>query len=379
MFFKNPRFIFISIILLGFISFGGYLGYSYLNNTPERLFLRSLNKFLNAESFSFDGRLSLSFSSKDLTKSTTLQNPFGYLGDQFNLPLKEKVNLIFDFKGDIEGESTSTLKSQGYFSFSFDFLPFEFKLEYIALPDSIYIRQKNLDFFLATFLSSEFTKKYLSDWIKIDYKKINELQKFNPSLKNINKYLKAEVSTYETLNYLNKIYNIIIRSKVLVVKDNGKVSLGKEELRKFSVTLDKEKILPTLKKINEILPKETKLKENEFKQIEEEIKKIKKMPVVYFYVNPSNKLIYRISYSEEIKNENLEYPVLLNLKIDFNNYNKKFDIKAPQSYIELEKILKELSNASLTPYLPQSSITTSSLPFDNNFLPLTTSSSIFEF
>jgi len=103
------------------------------------------------------------------------------------------------------------------------------------------------------------------------------------------------------------------------------------------------------------------------------------MPVVYFYVNPSNKLIYRISYSEEIKTENLEYPVLLNLKVDFNNYNKKFDIKAPQSYIELEKILKELSNASLTPSLSQSYITTSSLPFDNNFLPLTASSSIFEF
>jgi hypothetical protein len=225
MFFKSQQFIFISIIILGLISVGGYLGYSYLNNTPEKVFLRSVNKFLHIKSFSFDGNLSLSFNPKDLTKNATLQNPVGSLGSQFNLPLKEKVKLNFDFKGDIEGDTTSTLKSQGYFSFSSDFLPFEFKLEYIALPDSLYLRQKNLDFFLATSFSPEFTKKYLSDWIKIDYKKINELQQINPSFKNVNEYLKAEVSTYDTLNYLNKISNIIMRSKVLVVKDEGKESL----------------------------------------------------------------------------------------------------------------------------------------------------------
>jgi len=128
MFFKSQQFIFISIILLFLISVGGYLGYSYLNNTPEKVFLRSVNKFLRIKSFSFDGNLSLSFNPKDLTKGTTSQDVSGFLGSQFNLPLKEKVNLNLDFKGDIEGESTSTLKSQGYFSFSSDFLPFEFKL-----------------------------------------------------------------------------------------------------------------------------------------------------------------------------------------------------------------------------------------------------------
>ena len=377
MFFKSPQFIFISVILLVLISVGGYSGYSYLNNTPEKVFLRSINKFLHIKSFSFDGNLSLSFNPKDLTKNATLQqNPFGSLGSQFNLPLKEKVNLNLDFKGDIEGESTSTLKSQGYFSFSSDFLPFEFKLEYIALPDGLYLRQKNLDFFLATFFPPEFTKKYLSDWIKIDYKKINELQKINPSFKNVNKYLKAEVSTYDTLDYLNKVYNIIMRSKVLVVKDEGKESLGNIQARKFSVTLDKEKILPTLKEINEILPQEAKLKENELKQIKEEIKKIEKMPIIYFYVNPSNELIYRISYSEEIKTKDLEYPVSLNFKVDFNNHNKKFDIKAPQSYIELEKILEDISKNILNQMYFE--IPTSSLPL-NSSLPLTTSSPLFEF
>jgi hypothetical protein len=374
--FKNQQFIFISIIILGLISIGGYLGYFYLNNTPEKVFLKSVNKFLHIKSFSFDGNLSLSFNPKDLAKGTTSQDVFGPLGSQLNLPLKERVNLNFDFKGDIERESTSTLKSQGYFSFSSDFLPFEFKLEYVALPDSLYFRQKNLDFFLAFFFSPEFTKKYLSDWIKIDYKKIKELQKINPSFKNVDKYLKDEASTYDALNYLDKISNIIMRSKVLVVKDEGKEFLGNVQTRKFSVTLDKEKILPTIKEINEILPQEAKLKENELKQIEEEIKKIEKMPIIYFYVNPSNKLIYRISYFEEIKTENLKYPVSLNFKVDINNHNKKFDIKAPQSYIELEKILEEMSKNILNKMYFKTP--TSSLPLDNS-LPLATSSPLFEF
>jgi len=167
-----------------------------------------------------------------------------------------------------------------------------------------------------------------------------------------------------------------MRSKVLVVKDEGKESLGNIQARKFSVTLDKEKILPTLKEINEILPQEAKLKENELKQIQEEIKKIEKMPIIYFYVNPSNELIYRISYSEEIKTEDLEYPVSLNLKVDFTNHNKKFDIKAPQSYIELEKILEEISKNTLNQMYFE--IPTSSLPLDNS-LPLKTSSPLFEF
>jgi len=167
-----------------------------------------------------------------------------------------------------------------------------------------------------------------------------------------------------------------MRSKVLVVKDEGKEFLGNVQTRKFSVTLDKEKILPTLKEINEILPQEAKLKENELKQIEEEIKKIEKMPIIYFYVNPSNKLIYRISYFEEIKTENLKYPVSLNFKVDINNHNKKFDIKAPQSYIELEKILEEMSKNILNKMYFKTP--TSSLPLDNS-LPLATSSPLFEF
>jgi len=99
--FKNQQVIFISIIILGLISIGGYLGYFYLNNTPEKVFLRSVNKFLHIKSFSFDGNLSLSFNPKDLAKGTTSQDVFGPLSSQLNLPLKERVNLNFDFKGDI--------------------------------------------------------------------------------------------------------------------------------------------------------------------------------------------------------------------------------------------------------------------------------------
>lgn len=347
MFFKNPKFILISLIVLAAVSAGGYFGYNYLLNTPEKIFLRSITKFSSAQSFSFDGNLSFSFNTKDFLQD----QEFEYFSNPFNnntmLPLKEEVSFKIDFKGDLETESTSTLKSQGSFSFYTDMLPFEISFDYIALPEALYIKHKNLDFILSTFLPPSLVKNYLSGWVQIKYEDLGEFSRNQLLFKNQkSNLLKAQVSTYETLEYLNKISNIIIRSKVLIVKKEGTETIGGVKTEKFYVSFDREKIIPTLKEINNILPPEIRAKESEFVALEKELGKIEKMPNFYFYINPSDELLYRVTYSYEIKSESLKSPIPMNLRIDFSNYNKKFEIKPPENYKDFKEIIKELQNFS---------------------------------
>jgi len=270
-------------------------------------------------------------------------------------------------------------------SVSISFSPFGLVLDYIILPDSLYIKQKNFDVFLQFFLPPEFIKNYLSEWIKIDYKKLNELNKNKTLLfkKSNQSLLRAQISNDELLKELEEIGRIIIKSKILIIKKEGSEFINGIKTDKFYVSLQKEKIIPTLREINEVLPSDIKIKENEFKDLEEILNKNEKMPVIYYYINPSNELLYRISYNDEIKAKNLESPVKVHFEINFSNHNKEFEINPPQNYVELEKILEELNKFNFVQQLQQPSVpmlpfSTSSSPLDNS-LPLTTSSPLFEF
>lgn len=341
---QNKLFL-IGLIGLTVLAGGGYYAYNYFENSPDRVSLKSLEKLLSYSSLSLEIKSKTSFSSQNLYDKL----PTNY--ESLPFTLKDKISIFFDYKSNVEAYSTSQFAIEGSLTLSSDSLPFEISADYFMNEKYLYLKPTNLSF-LTLFMPKEIVNSFLNRWVRINYHQTNQKFLLQDS-KQYNFLLPAQ-SYYDLLSQREKIINSLMKTKVFTAKDAGKESINGIETRKIIISLNKDKIIPFLKELNNYLSPSYKLSEKDLKDFEEELKKVEQLPNFELYVD-NNKDVRKLSVNYEFSAPDLKGPIALELEFFFDNFNKNFNLKdkEPKDYIDFEKIMSGASNLNFS--LPSSS------------------------
>ena len=323
---------------------GGYYTYNYLENSPDKVSFKSLEKLLSYSSLSLEIKSKTSLSSQNLYDKL----PADYKSLPFSL--KDKISVFLNYKSNIEAYSTSQFAIEGSLAFSSDSFPFEIAADYFMNEKYLYIKPTNLSF-LTLFMPQEIVNSFLNKWVRINYQTNQKFLLQNSESYNLR--LPAQ-SYYDLLSQREKIINSLMKTKVFTFKDAGKESVNGIETRKIIISLNKDKIVPFLKELNNYFSSSYKLSEKDLKDFEEELKKVEKLPDFELYVD-NNKDVRKLSVDYEFSIPDLKGPVVLELEFFFDNFNKNFNLKdkEPKEYIDFDNIMNSTSNLNFS--LPSSS------------------------
>lgn len=340
---QNKLFL-IGLMGLTLLAGGGYYTYNYLENSPDKVSFKSLEKLLSYSSLSLEIKSKTSLSSQNLYDKL----PADYKSLPFSL--KDKISVFLNYKSNIEAYSTSQFAIEGSLAFSSDSFPFEIAADYFMNEKYLYIKPTNLSF-LTLFMPQEIVNSFLNKWVRINYQTNQKFLLQNSESYNLR--LPAQ-SYYDLLSQREKIINSLMKTKVFTFKDAGKESVNGIETRKIIISLNKDKIVPFLKELNNYFSSSYKLSEKDLKDFEEELKKVEKLPDFELYVD-NNKDVRKLSVDYEFSIPDLKGPVVLELEFFFDNFNKNFNLKdkEPKEYIDFDNIMNSTSNLNFS--LPSSS------------------------
>jgi hypothetical protein len=316
------------IAVLAFVLIAGGGTYFYVNNsggTPEEEVVEAWQNMVEVESLTMDVDFLLNFiepeSGEKFNFSTTISSEI----DKINKKAKGVINADLEVQG-------MTMDLGG---------------EVVFVEDNLYGKINTLP----TALLYEFGFDEIAS--EVMGKDILLLENVSESIEEVTT---SEISEERSIEIMNEVSTKAFDEGVVTVTEAGEEKVNGKNATKYEIKVDYEKLPDFLMELTEdykddfateeerlmVVAEIEKFKE-EFKNLSEEDKEMLEAVKMNLYSDGKHMVRFEILVDVE------EQETTMEIVFTFGNFNKEFEINAPEDYIELEEVINQyMMNSFMT-------------------------------